>query len=110
MNRFAPLGFSSLSCDPSHNQVPTGLLDGGLCPVFTEREDFLHGYKRSSRCSLLDCCCHMLELSVLTLSLPFTEHAAVLLHRAFLVGMYGQIDTSSQISEALKVLHMEATI
>lgn len=52
----------------------------------------------------------MLELSVLTLSLPFTEHAAVLLHRAFLVGMYGQIDTSSQISEALKVLHMEATI
>nr|XP_014436471.1 integrator complex subunit 1 isoform X1 [Pelodiscus sinensis] len=35
------------------------------------------------------------------------EHAAVLLHRAFLVGMYGQIDTSSQISEALKVLHME---
>ncbi|KAK2533726.1 Ints1 [Columba guinea] len=38
------------------------------------------------------------------------EHAAVLLHRAFLVGMYGQIDTSSQISEALKVLHMEATI
>ncbi|XP_029433335.1 integrator complex subunit 1 [Rhinatrema bivittatum] len=36
------------------------------------------------------------------------EHAAVLLHRAFLVGMYGQIDTSSQISEALKVLHMEA--
>lgn len=41
---------------------------------------------------------------------PFTEHAAVLLHRAFLVGMYGQIDTSSQISEALKVLHMEAMI
>lgn len=38
------------------------------------------------------------------------EHAAVLLHRAFLVGMYSQIDTSSQISEALKVLHMEATI
>ncbi|XP_032848233.2 integrator complex subunit 1 isoform X1 [Tyto alba] len=38
------------------------------------------------------------------------EHAAVLLHRAFLVGMYGQIDTSSQISEALKVLHMEAMI
>lgn len=44
------------------------------------------------------------------LSFPFTEHAAVLLHRAFLVGMYGQIDTSSQISEALKVLHMEAMI
>lgn len=36
------------------------------------------------------------------------EHAAVLLHRAFLVGMYGQVDTSSQISETLKVLHMEA--
>ncbi|XP_077172247.1 integrator complex subunit 1 [Paroedura picta] len=38
------------------------------------------------------------------------EHAAVLLHRAFLVGMYGQIDTGSQISEALKILHMEAMI
>ncbi|XP_053550643.1 integrator complex subunit 1 [Bombina bombina] len=38
------------------------------------------------------------------------EYAAVLLHRAFLVGMYGQIDTSPQISEALKVLHMEAMI
>ncbi|XP_020830897.1 integrator complex subunit 1 isoform X2 [Phascolarctos cinereus] len=36
------------------------------------------------------------------------EHAAVLLHRAFLVGMYGQIDTSPQISEALRILHMEA--
>ncbi|XP_030067172.1 integrator complex subunit 1 [Microcaecilia unicolor] len=36
------------------------------------------------------------------------EHAAVLLHRAFLVGMYGHIDTSSQISESLKVLRMEA--
>nr|XP_056722177.1 integrator complex subunit 1 [Euleptes europaea] len=36
------------------------------------------------------------------------EHAAVLLHRTFLVGMYGQIDTSSQISETLKILHMEA--
>ncbi|XP_004705938.1 integrator complex subunit 1, partial [Echinops telfairi] len=36
------------------------------------------------------------------------EHAAVLLHRAFLVGMYGQVDTSPQISEALRVLHMEA--
>lgn len=47
---------------------------------------------------------------LLTLSFSFTEHAAVLLHRAFLVGMYSQIDTSSQISEALKVLHMEATI
>ncbi|XP_007939442.1 integrator complex subunit 1 [Orycteropus afer afer] len=36
------------------------------------------------------------------------EHAAVLLHRAFLVGMYGQVDTSAQISEALRILHMEA--
>ncbi|KAL7979401.1 hypothetical protein Chor_015425 [Crotalus horridus] len=38
------------------------------------------------------------------------EHAAALLQRAFLVGMYGQVDTSTQISEALKVLHMEAMI
>ncbi|XP_073492849.1 integrator complex subunit 1 isoform X2 [Aquarana catesbeiana] len=38
------------------------------------------------------------------------EHAAVLLHRAFLVGIYGQMDTSPQISEALKVLHMEAIV
>ncbi|XP_063090087.1 integrator complex subunit 1 isoform X1 [Cavia porcellus] len=38
------------------------------------------------------------------------EHAAVLLHRAFLVGMYGQMDTSTQISEALKILHMEAVM
>nr|XP_034987340.1 integrator complex subunit 1 [Zootoca vivipara] len=38
------------------------------------------------------------------------EHAAILLQRAFLVGMYGQVDTSSQISEALKILHMEAMI
>nr|XP_026261451.1 integrator complex subunit 1 isoform X1 [Urocitellus parryii] len=38
------------------------------------------------------------------------EHAAVLLHRAFLVGMYGQMDTSAQISEALKILHMEAVM
>ncbi|XP_064415075.1 integrator complex subunit 1 isoform X2 [Latimeria chalumnae] len=37
------------------------------------------------------------------------ENAAALLHRAFLVGMYGQIDTSSQISETMKVLHMETT-
>lgn len=36
------------------------------------------------------------------------EHAAVLLHRAFLVGMYGQMDTSVQISEALRILHLEA--
>ncbi|XP_073647922.1 integrator complex subunit 1 isoform X1 [Tursiops truncatus] len=38
------------------------------------------------------------------------EHAAVLLHRAFLVGMYGQMDTSAQISEALRILHMEAVM
>ncbi|XP_023378142.1 integrator complex subunit 1 [Pteropus vampyrus] len=38
------------------------------------------------------------------------EHAAVLLHRAFLVGMYGQVDTSAQISEALRTLHMEAVV
>lgn len=41
---------------------------------------------------------------------PSIEHAAVLLHRAFLVGMYGQMDTSAQISEALKILHMEAVM
>ncbi|XP_045432794.1 integrator complex subunit 1 isoform X2 [Pipistrellus kuhlii] len=38
------------------------------------------------------------------------EHAAMLLHRAFLVGMYGQVDTSAQISEALRILHMEAVM
>ncbi|XP_031422445.1 integrator complex subunit 1 isoform X2 [Clupea harengus] len=37
------------------------------------------------------------------------EHADILLHKAFLVGMYGQIDTSSIISESMKVLHMEST-
>uniref|UniRef100_A0A8C4SH98 Integrator complex subunit 1 n=1 Tax=Erpetoichthys calabaricus TaxID=27687 RepID=A0A8C4SH98_ERPCA len=37
------------------------------------------------------------------------EHASILLHKAFLVGIYGQIDTSGMISEAMKVLHMEAT-
>uniref|UniRef100_A0A3P9IDP2 Integrator complex subunit 1 n=1 Tax=Oryzias latipes TaxID=8090 RepID=A0A3P9IDP2_ORYLA len=37
------------------------------------------------------------------------EHANILLHKAFLVGIYGQIDTSSMISESMKVLHMEAT-
>uniref|UniRef100_A0A3Q2GA51 Integrator complex subunit 1 n=1 Tax=Cyprinodon variegatus TaxID=28743 RepID=A0A3Q2GA51_CYPVA len=37
------------------------------------------------------------------------EHADILLHKAFLVGIYGQIDTSSVISESMKVLHMEAT-
>lgn len=38
-----------------------------------------------------------------------SEHADILLHKAFLVGIYGQIDTSSMISESMKVLHMEAT-
>uniref|UniRef100_A0A669B766 Integrator complex subunit 1 n=1 Tax=Oreochromis niloticus TaxID=8128 RepID=A0A669B766_ORENI len=37
------------------------------------------------------------------------EHADILLYKAFLVGIYGQIDTSSMISESMKVLHMEAT-
>uniref|UniRef100_A0A3B3ZVG2 Uncharacterized protein n=1 Tax=Periophthalmus magnuspinnatus TaxID=409849 RepID=A0A3B3ZVG2_9GOBI len=37
------------------------------------------------------------------------QHADILLHKAFLVGIYGQIDTSSMISESMKVLHMEAT-
>ncbi|XP_029015279.1 integrator complex subunit 1 isoform X2 [Betta splendens] len=37
------------------------------------------------------------------------EHADILLHKAFLVGIYGQIDTSSMIAESMKVLHMEAT-
>ncbi|XP_062303542.1 integrator complex subunit 1 isoform X1 [Osmerus eperlanus] len=37
------------------------------------------------------------------------EHADILLHKAFLVGVYGQIDTSSMISESMKVLHMDAT-
>ncbi|XP_067238553.1 integrator complex subunit 1 isoform X3 [Chanodichthys erythropterus] len=37
------------------------------------------------------------------------EHADILLHKAFLVGIYGQIDTSSMIAESMKVLRMEAT-
>uniref|UniRef100_A0A671REW8 Integrator complex subunit 1-like n=1 Tax=Sinocyclocheilus anshuiensis TaxID=1608454 RepID=A0A671REW8_9TELE len=37
------------------------------------------------------------------------EHANILLHKAFLVGIYGQIDTSSMIAESMKVLRMEAT-
>ena len=61
--------------------------------------------------SIHPCVCWQIAFRpLLMLSFSFTEHAAVLLHRAFLVGMYSQIDTSSQISEALKVLHMEATI
>lgn len=39
---------------------------------------------------------------------PPTEHADILLHKAFIVGIYGQIDTSSVIAESMKVLHMEA--
>nr|XP_042096105.1 integrator complex subunit 1 isoform X3 [Ovis aries] len=38
------------------------------------------------------------------------EHAGMLLHRAFLVGMYGQMDTSAQISEALRILRLEAVM
>lgn len=41
--------------------------------------------------------------------LCFPEHADILLHKAFLVGIYGQIDTSSMIAESMKVLRMEAT-
>ncbi|XP_051995791.1 integrator complex subunit 1 [Xyrauchen texanus] len=37
------------------------------------------------------------------------EHADILLHKAFLVGIYGQIDTSSMIAESMKVLRMEGT-
>uniref|UniRef100_A0A3Q3GD68 Integrator complex subunit 1 n=1 Tax=Labrus bergylta TaxID=56723 RepID=A0A3Q3GD68_9LABR len=38
------------------------------------------------------------------------EHADILLHKAFLVGIYGQIDTSSMIAESMKVLHMEPPV
>lgn len=38
------------------------------------------------------------------------EHAAALLHRAFLVGVYGQLDASSHISEALRALHVETVV
>lgn len=48
-----------------------------------------------------ECC-----FSFLFLSSP--EHADILLHKAFLVGVYGQIDTSSMIADSMKVLHMEA--
>lgn len=37
------------------------------------------------------------------------EHADILLHKAFIVGIYGQTDTSSVIAESMKVLRMEAT-
>lgn len=47
-------------------------------------------------------------LAVLTPS-PL-EHAAALLHRAFLVGVYGQLDASSHISEALRALHVETVV
>lgn len=49
------------------------------------------------------------ESSHASVLFSFTEHADILLHKAFLVGIYGQIDTSSMISESMKVLHMEAT-
>lgn len=48
------------------------------------------------------------QLHVLTYFPPLTEHADILLHKAFIVGIYGQIDTSSVIAESMKVLHMEA--
>uniref|UniRef100_A0A671SM89 Integrator complex subunit 1-like n=1 Tax=Sinocyclocheilus anshuiensis TaxID=1608454 RepID=A0A671SM89_9TELE len=37
------------------------------------------------------------------------EHADILLYKAFLVGIYGQSDTSSMITESMKVLRVEAT-
>ncbi|XP_075894687.1 integrator complex subunit 1 isoform X2 [Nelusetta ayraudi] len=37
------------------------------------------------------------------------EHADILLHKAFIVGIYGQTNTSSVIAESMKVLRMEAT-
>lgn len=48
------------------------------------------------------------QLHVVTHVPPPTEHADILLHKAFIVGIYGQIDTSSVIAESMKVLHMEA--
>lgn len=48
------------------------------------------------------------QLHVVTHFPPPTEHADILLHKAFIVGIYGQIDTSSVIAESMKVLHMEA--
>lgn len=47
-------------------------------------------------------------LRVVTPFPPLAEHADILLHKAFIVGIYGQIDTSSMIAESMKVLHMEA--
>lgn len=48
------------------------------------------------------------QLRVVTHFPPLTEHADILLHKAFIVGIYGQIDTSSVIADSMKVLHMEA--
>lgn len=48
------------------------------------------------------------KLTHLSPTSPPTEHADILLHKAFIVGIYGQIDTSSVIAESMKVLHMEA--
>lgn len=48
------------------------------------------------------------RLHVVTHFPPLAEHADILLHKAFIVGIYGQIDTSSVIAESMKVLHMEA--
>lgn len=48
------------------------------------------------------------QLPVVTHFPPLAEHADILLHKAFIVGIYGQIDTSSVIAESMKVLHMEA--
>uniref|UniRef100_A0A3Q3RB44 Uncharacterized protein n=1 Tax=Monopterus albus TaxID=43700 RepID=A0A3Q3RB44_MONAL len=49
------------------------------------------------------------SLALRSTSLLTVKHADILLHKAFLVGIYGQVDTSSMISESMKVLHMEAT-
>lgn len=52
-----------------------------------------------------------LKLRVVTVShvSSSAEHADILLHKAFIVGIYGQMDTSSVIAESMKVLRMEAT-
>lgn len=45
----------------------------------------------------------------LLLFFSLAEHADLLLHKAFIVGIYGQTNTSSVIAESMKVLRMEAT-